>query len=104
MSNYQTLIKACINTTYKKLGILSIFEKKISSEKKKSQYYCIQDYVMHTKNYILLAKIFFSKNVCLRTKFDFWFKKNIAYKIRFVVEKENLGQTFKICVQNSICG
>ena len=85
MSNYQTLIKACINTTYKKIGILSIFEKKISSEKKKSQYYHIQDYVMHTKNYILHAKIFFSKNVCLRTKFDFWIKK-------------------KHCVQNSICG
>ena len=34
----------------------------------------------------------------------FGLKKNIAYKIRFVVEKENLGQTFKICVQNSICG
>ena len=48
--------------------------KKNLSEKKKSQYYRIQDYVMHTKNYILHEKKI-SENVPLRTKFDLGLKK-----------------------------
>ena len=45
---------------------------------------------MHTKYSILHAKNFFSKNVCLRTKFDLRLKKKT---------KKFLGQTFKItCV------
>ena len=95
MSNYQTLIKACINTTYKKIGILSIFEKKISSEKKKSQYYHIQDYVMHTKNYIFfLPKFFFRKMFVCVQNLIFGLKKNIAYKIQFVIEKK-FGANFQ---------
>ena len=37
-------------TPYKINTIFQRFWKKILSEKKKSHYYCIQDYVMHTKN------------------------------------------------------
>ena len=48
---------------------------------------------MHTKYQILHAKIFFSKNVCLRTKIDLRLKK----------KKKNFGPNFQNYLKNFLC-
>ena len=59
------------------MGNCSIFEKKIIQQKGKTQHFCIQDYVLHTKIKFCMQKIFFFGK-CL-----------FAYKFRFAVEKKN---------------
>ena len=123
MSNYQTLIMACINTTYKRNRNSQRFEKKNSSEKEKKPILSYPGLRYAHRKLNFACRIFFFRkmfvcvqnSICgrkktLRKKFGLWLKKNFlvekknfqnnlkkfAYKIRFVVEKENLGQIFKI--------
>ena len=70
--------------------------KKNLSEKKKSQYYRIQDYVMHTKNYILHEKKI-SENVPLRTKFDLGLKKKTQIIMGQIFTWKNFCVDIKKC-------
>ena len=44
------MIKAYKNMSYKKNGVLSVFEKSYEEKRRKNQFQYIQDYVIHTKN------------------------------------------------------
>ena len=74
-----------INTQNKRNRIFQGL-KKFKWKENKSQFYRIQDYVMHTKILNFACKNFFSKNVCLRTKFDLQLK--ITWKIYCVAIKK----------------
>ena len=76
LSNYQRMIKAYINTPYKKMGFFSVFEKKWKwKEKKQMLSYPWLRYAHKKLNFA--CKKFFLENVCLRTKFDLQLKKNL---------------------------
>ena len=87
-SNYQTSLKAYINTPYKRNKNFQRFWKKKFKWKEKSQYYRIQDYAMQTKIKICMQKNFLRKKFCLRTKFDSRLKKNFVGKFSKVLEKK----------------
>ena len=86
--NLSDLNQAYINKPYKTIVFSSVFEKKIIRE-----IYRTQDYVMHTKNYILPAKKCFSGK-CFN-----------AHQIRFAVKKskKNVGAIFQNFLKNFLC-
>ena len=60
------------------MGVFSLFENSYSEKRKKYKILCIQDYVMHTKNYNLHAKLFFPESVFRSSKFGMQLKKQIG--------------------------
>ena len=86
-SSYQTLIKAYINTPYKRNRNFQRFWKKNFSEKKIKANFIVSRTTLCTQNNKFCMQKKISKNVCLRTKFDLRLKKKT---------KKFLGQIFKI--------
>ena len=69
------MIKAYINTPYKKIGIFSVFEKIIKRKGKKNPNISVSRTTLCTqKNYFCMQKSFL-ENVCLRTKKRFAVEK-----------------------------
>ena len=64
------MIKAYINMPYKKMGVLSVFEKKLSRETEKNP-----NFVYAGQRYAHQKLMNCLENVCLRSKFNLRLKK-----------------------------
>ena len=68
------MIKAFINIPYKKIGVLSVFEKVIQRNGKKSNF-CVSRTTFETQKFKFCMQKLFLENACLSTKFVLVLKK-----------------------------